>query len=97
MSKYKLRKLQKFKKVKYFVSHKFYSVLIFVGFYFRHLANISSLSTYEIFANKVYSRTLCGWSKTPTAGSLLKFHEVEIRRIHLLQNIRAASSLAIRI
>ena len=97
MCKYKLWKVRSLKSfyyvVKIFVGYKFRLVLIFAGFTFRHLAKKSSLSTIEIFTNKVYTGTLCRWNKIPITDSLLKFHNVGIRRFYLLQNIKASSSL----
>ena len=66
---------------------RFYSVVeIFVaqkfGPNFRHLAKISSLSTDEIFSNKVYSGTICRWRKMPTTGFLLKLQDVGIWRFY---------------
>ena len=68
--------------VKIFVNHKFRLVLIFVSFNFCHLAKTLSHSIDEIVTNKVYSKTLCRWSKTPIAGSLLEFHDVGIRQFY---------------
>ena len=68
--------------VKIFVNHKFRLVLIFVHFNFCYLAKTLPLSIDEIVTNKVYSETLCRWSKAPRASPLLEFHDVGIRQFY---------------
>ena len=59
-----------------FVRYKFRLVLFFVGFRFCHLEKNSSLSTNEIFTNKVHGGTLFRWNKMP--DFLLKMHSARI-------------------